>query len=275
MSSTQQSEIEARASELALRMVGQRFEQALAIRRQFVSHGVPDVIVQYLVEKKNHPWWNHIDELVPTLVAVETAKPVLFKAEDTNLVEAIRSTESFARKYFGAEINQLAKTFAWPVELPWKNVMVIFDPGFDNRQAVERAIKDQGLAKWEEEDVMKYSGAAALPRPTFRIIENSIRPNEDTLGDKAKSPNQLNAGSRFYLDLRGYILAFGLVHFVSKDYLDSGTWTWFPRSRLPWGRVAAGRWDPDDSRILFRWSGSGNIDPYFGARLAIPVPPKT
>ena len=114
-------------------------------------------------------------------------------------------------------------------------------------------------------------------KPTFKIIANSITPDADTLGDKAKFPDQLVADGRNYLRLRGYALAFGQRHFLHGDYLDPKTWTWFPKDRLPSGKVAFGCWfpGPDDRKVGFCWFRSGSCDPDYGARLAIPVSLKT
>lgn len=203
----------------------------------------------------------------------QVPQPGLFKAEDTNLSTAIAVAEHFTNKVLGVKVD-LRKQFDFPSELPWEDVLVIYDPSLNNREAVEKAIHGQGINKsYEEVNVMEYSGSEASGQPTLRIIENSIRPTEDTLGASAKSPDQLNVDGRTYLDLRGYALAFGLRYFASKDYLDPKTWTWFPKNRLPGGEVAFGLWDPfvDCRRVGFCWDGAGRVDPGFGARLAIDV----
>ena len=200
--------------------------------------------------------------------------PVLFKTEDTNLEEAIALSEKFSAKVLGNSVD-LRKLFNLPAKLPWKNVLLVFDPGYDNRKAVEVAIKGQSLNEWEETDVMKYSESAKSAEPTLHIIENSITPTADTLGDQAKSPNQLNADGRLYIELRGYALAFGQRYFGFKDSLDEFTWTWCPKNRLRGGGVALGGWRPYYRQVWFDWHGSDGVDPSGGARLAIPVQLKT
>lgn len=198
--------------------------------------------------------------------------PRLFKVAETNLGEAIALTERFSKKILGAAVN-LCERFDLPTELPWKSVILVFDPGLNNREAVAKALESQKIKVYEENDVMEFSGSAALGQPTLHIIENSVRPTEDTLGNLAKSPDQLNADGRPYLDLRGYALAFGLRYFASKDYLDPQTWTWFPKNRLPDGAVAYsyGLPDVDYRKVKFCWSGSGRVSSHMGARLAMPV----
>jgi len=201
--------------------------------------------------------------------------PRLFKAADTNLDEIIPVTECFAEKILGVTIN-LRKQFDFPAEFSWKNMLLAFDPGLNNREAIEKSLYGQKLKVYEESNVMEYSGSAALGQPTLHIIENSIRPTEDTMGNLAKSPDQLNADGRSYLELRGYALAFGLRYFSSKDYLDPQTRTWFPKNRLPDGWVAFGCWSPpvDYREVKFCWLSSVNVLPGFGARLAMSVPLK-
>ena len=266
--------------------LGQYFELAVVIASKLIPFGLTVQQVKGLIEDKDHPFWIAFNEatklLAPKPIPADVvakiepapASPVSFKVEDTNLVEAIKLAERFAKERLGIVIK-LAEKFVMPTELPWKDVLVVFDSGLDNREAVKKAIKSQGLDEWEEENVMKYSESAALPQATLRIIENSLTPSADTLGKKAKSPDQLNADGRFYLDLRGYALAFGLRFFGFKDYLDPSTWTWFPKNRLPGGGVACGCWSPVSLEVKFIWCNSGSVNPGFGARLAIQVPSRT
>ena len=195
--------------------------------------------------------------------------PALFKSSDTDLNFWIAKTEEFAKKYIGVEIN-LRERFAIPAELPWASVIPVFDPGgITNRGAVEKALKSLGLAVYEEVDVMNYSGSKANKEPTLHFIQNSLRPDDDTMG---LSPNQLVATNKNWLDLRGYALAFGVHHFATGEYLDPRTWTRFPNARLADGEVANGHWLPDNRRVKFDWYHSDYRNEYRGARLAIRVP---
>ncbi|MDD5318195.1 MAG: hypothetical protein PHF79_00015 [Candidatus Pacebacteria bacterium] len=194
-----------------------------------------------------------------------------FKVSETNLSEAIKQAEKFAKKILGVAGGlDLKKKFGFPEDLPWQNVMVIYDPGtLNNRDAVQKAIKDQGIDEWEETDVMNYSGSEATGQPTLHIIENSLRPSLDTMN---KSPDMLMETGRIWLTLRRYALAFGLRYLVLKDYLDPETWTWCPNNRLPSGDVARGGWRPYSSQVKFFRSSSSFRCSGVGARSAIPVP---
>jgi len=237
--------------------------------------------VQDAISNPEHRYWKAIESVfgkppefaVPTPPVPAFEFPRTFSASATNLDEIIPVTEHFAKKFLGVTVN-LRERFDFPTELPWKDVLLAFDPGLNNRQAVEKALKAQKLTVYEESNVMEYARSEAFAQPTLHIIENSIRPTEDTLG---KSPNQLNADGRPYLELRGYALAFGLRYFASKDYLDPETWTWFVQNVLPSGKVACGCWRPLPlfRKVKFDWHGAGNSHPAMGARLAMFVKPKT
>jgi hypothetical protein len=239
--------------------------------------------VQGIIGDTNHPFWKAIDVFfAPTGVELVAPTEVLprapfvfncpFSAANTNLDEAIVASEKFAKEVLGAEVN-LRERFDFPTMIPWENVLVIFDPGLNNRQVVEKSLQSQKLKVYEESLVEQYSGSEPSAQPTVHIIENCLRPTKDTMG---MSPNQLRADGRPYLSLRGYALAFGLRFSVSKDHLDKETWTWFPENRLSSGKVALGRWYPNPvvREVRFGW-GSPDYSPSgIGARLAMSVFPK-
>jgi hypothetical protein len=225
----------------------------------------------------------HLDELqaalrrgfiIPTpetAAVIESAPPALFKIADTDLDHWLDQTEKFAKKHLGITID-LRKRFAIPAELPWKSVIPVFDPGnMTNRQMVENALKGPGHDVWEETDVMKYDGSQASKEPTLHFIENSIRPNADTMN---MSPNQLRKTGKLYLRLRGYGLAFAVHKFATNKPLDPETFTWFPEDRLSDGYVAFGNWYPDDRQVGFSWSSPDGRDSGSGARVAMPIPLK-
>jgi hypothetical protein len=236
--------------------------------------------VDVLTEAEIEYYEQHLDQLptairrgfiVPTPetpAVIESAPATLFKVADTDLDYWLDQMQKFAKKHLGVEIDLRAR-FDIPAELPWKSVIPVFDPGnLDNRGMVKQALKGLGLAVYEETDVMKYDGSEASSGPTLHFIENSIRPNADTMG---KSPNDLRKTGKSYLRLRGYGLAFAVRFFAKKDWLDPETFTWFPEDRLSDGGVALGRWRPDYRRVRFRWYYPGSRCSFGGARVAMPV----
>jgi len=153
--------------------------------------------------------------------------------------------------------------------IPWTKVHAIFDPGLTNREMVTKALKGQNVGVHEEFDVTDYYGSQSRGRQTLYLINDSIRPDEDTMG---LSPNQLLATGKSYLSLRGYGLAQARQKFLEREFLDPQTYTWFPENRLAGGSVADGSWRSGTGKVRFNWFGPGYRFPNGGARVAIPVP---
>ncbi len=190
------------------------------------------------------------------------------KSVGQNLDWWLAKTEEFAEKHLGVRVN-LRERFAIPAELPWESAIPVFDPGaLTNRGMVDFALRAQGLAVWEEEDVMKYAGSEAGEAPTLHFINNSVTPDDDTMN---LSPNDLRATKKSFLRLRGYGLAFAVYYFATGKYLDPKTFTWFPEDRLPGGSVAHGAWDPARREVRFYWGCAGYRSSDGGARVAMPV----
>lgn len=213
------------------------------------------------------------------VLATDSVREVpTFRVEDTNIDAAINLAEKFSAAILGVTVT-LRKQFDMPTELPWKNVLLVFDPGLNNREALKRAIQSQLIDERESVDIMKFSGSEALAQPTLHVIENSIRPSSDTLGVRARSPYELGADECPYLNLRGYIIAFGQRHFGFRNYLDIRTQTWFPENL--WREVVGDRvtenagigcWRPSYDKLCFSHGDANNIRPSIGARLVVNVP---
>ena len=194
--------------------------------------------------------------------------PMVFKTTGTDLDKWLDEAEKFAKDHLGVEVK-LRKRFAIPKTLPWKSAIPVFDPGNLTNRAMFKLLNKLGLNPWEEMDVMQYSGSKASGAPTLHLIQNSVRPDEDTMG---MSPDQLVATQKSWIELRGYGLAFGLHHVVTNEYLDPQTFTWFPGNRLRSVRVARGYWDAGARQVRFLWYYSFVLNPDGGARLAMSVP---
>jgi len=180
--------------------------------------------------------------------------------------------EEFANACLGVKVN-FQEMFNLTDDLLGKNLIPVFDPGtLTNRDAIDGALKSQHLTVYEEADMMEYTGSAAGKTPTLHLIANSIRPDGKTMG---KSPNQLREMTARFLSLRGYMLAFGLHCFVTREYLDPETFTWFLENRLPGGSVAYGYWYPARRRVRFSWGYPGYGNGASGARAAISVSLRT
>jgi len=242
------------------------YDLGLMVAANMSTSGVPIEVQEYYLSNRH---------LIPealrrgfTLPQSET-QPI---PTTTEVVQDINwwlaKTQEFTKKFLGVEVD-LRDRFAIPAPLPWRSIIPIFDPGtLTNRDAIKKTLKASGLAVGEEVDVMKYSGAEANKGPALHFIQNSIRPDEDTMG---MSPDQLVATGKNWLDLRGYALAFSIYHFATGQYLDPQTFTWFPNTHLSSGEVASGYWYPVTREVRFRWNDPGYRSGRSGSRLAIPA----
>lgn len=236
---------------------------ALLIASNVCAAQLPDNVARHYLENK--------EEVVSAIIrgfVLPGVNQVTENLAPQDLNWWLKKTEEFAKNHLGIEVN-LRERFAIPAELPWQSAIPVFDPGkLENRNMVEKALKRQGLAVWEETDVIKYAGSEAGEAPTLHFIENSERPNEDTMN---MSPDQLRDTKKSYLRLRGYGLAFAVYHFATRKHLDPETFTWFPEDRLPGGWVARGFWGPASREVLFDWDDPDDRRACCGARVAIPV----
>lgn len=186
----------------------------------------------------------------------------------TNAAQALKEAEAFAEQFFGHR-RDLHLHFVMPETLLWKEVIAVYDPGtLNNRMAVDQALKAQSKLKnvYEERDLMDYKDAKASGKPTLRFIERSEKPTADLMG---LSADEMVATKRPLLDQRGYIIAFGTYHKATDCFLDRETWTRFPTSRLPDGKVALGYWYPGRSQVYFNWNGAASRHSRFGGREAV------
>lgn len=168
------------------------------------------------------------------------------------------------RDLFALTDEQLASTMLMPAFRP---------AGATNRMAVEWKLKMGENRPYEEVDVMKYSGSKGSKKPTLCLINRSTSPDEDTLGENAKSPDQLIAiKDKLWLNLFGWCDVDTLHTAITGKHLDPETWTWFPNDRLPGGGVACGRWGSDRLRVYLGWSYADGCGPGCGVRAAILVP---
>jgi len=188
----------------------------------------------------------------------------------------IKAMEDYTKKAFGLEVH-LAKIFNLSLipslltTVSWTSVLPVFIPKVNNRQAVDSLItggfKNFKKKAYEVEDVMKYKESEAS-EPRLLLIESSPRPNTDTMG---VSPRNLVKTGKLWLPLKGYAIAQGLYHQMTREYLDPETWTWFP-GEISVGQTAYGDWDPSYGDVRFYRRDSDFEYGYYGARLAIPVP---
>ncbi|MBI1975319.1 MAG: hypothetical protein HYS57_03090 [Parcubacteria group bacterium] len=162
-------------------------------------------------------------------------------------------------------------------ELASTSLMPAFRPaGATNRMAIDWKKKIGEIEPYEEMDVMRYKNSKGMREPELYLVNRSIRPDEDTLGDNAKSPDGLiQVEGKLWIGLYGWCDADTLHAAITVKHLDPETWCWFPEDRLPDGRVAYG--DSLDGQAGLYWFRAGYCLPAFGARSAkkVPLKPKT
>lgn len=166
-------------------------------------------------------------------------------------------------------------------DLTRTDLMPVFRPaGTTNRIAV-RWKKRLRIEVDEEEDVMKYTNSRGGNAPELYLINRSERPDKNTLGDNAKTPDELVALQKemtqgeVWLDLYGWCDADSLFFAITGKHLDSKTWTWFPSDRLDPDGVARGHWVSGSSEVRLRWNFANYCNGFGGARLARRVPRKS
>lgn len=168
------------------------------------------------------------------------------------------------RDIFSLTDEQLASTTLMPALRP---------AGATNRMAVEWKIKMGENKPYEEIDVIKYSRSKGPKNHELLLINRSVKPDADTLGDHAKSPDDLiQVKGKLWLNLFGWCDADTLHAAITGKHLDPETWTWFPNDRLPGGGVANGCWSPDRRQVCLGWGYAAGRHSSYGARVAILVP---
>lgn len=191
-----------------------------------------------------------------------------YPIEETDCLAWLGHLEWFAKEHFATEIV-LRDKFPIPVRLPWKQVLPIFDPGFTNREMVDK-LKAQELSVYESVDVMRYAGSGAFNAPRLYLVERSLTPTAATMGLPPKFARHWFAGRQTVpLNLRGYGIGTSLWHKVESQFLDPQTWTWFPENTLPDGRIACGRCDPARGEVKFCYDDASDEHGNCGFREAI------
>ncbi len=205
---------------------------------------------------------------------VPTPEPLILTATGETFAEWLEAREKL-HKFLTGETVIFRDMFMMDDRvLARTDIMPVFRPaGATNRMALDWKMKLGMNASYEEADVMKYKNSRGLDISQLGFIKRSIRPDADTLGKNAKSPDGLLEvkveKNQNWINLFGWSDADNLHFLITDEHLDSGeTLTWFPDDRLPGGeRVAHGYWVVDSAQADFRWHSRGLCSPSLGARL--------
>jgi hypothetical protein len=261
---------------------------AFATHKQLVELGTSLTKALLDIEDAPRDWVQEIittpgrvNEIARSIVMPETKPepsitiPVLTKTGPT-LADWLKAREELHRFWTGETIVLRDVFTVTDEDLVRTDLIPVFRPaGATNRMAVDWK-KCLGIEVYEEVDVMGYTNSKGSKGSKLYLINRSLRPDEDTLGETAKSPDKLIAiKNKLWLNLFGWADADSLYFAITREHLDPETWTWFPNDRLPGGEVARGCWDPDYGRVRFGWGTSGRCTPSMGARAAVSVSLRT
>jgi hypothetical protein len=95
------------------------------------------------------------------------------------------------------------------------------------------------------------------------------KPDEDSLGDKAKSPEEWEKTDDTFMSPMEYMIAEMRYHAETGQHLDGSTATWCPGSRTAGGNVPFLRFDSDDGKVVLNGSDPGDRDPRGGVRRVV------
>ncbi|MDP2593531.1 MAG: hypothetical protein Q8P52_02695 [bacterium] len=237
----------------------------------------PEVLTELKKFNRREPCWVPKQEDVRAdILKPQIIIPNLRQTGPT-LAEWLKAREEMHRFLIG-ETLVLTDIFALTDdELASTTLMPAFRPAGATNQTAVDWMRRMGTTVFVEDEnkggVMRHKNSKGPSKPELYLINRSIRPDEDTLGDNAKSPDELvKIQNKLWLDLFGWCDADTLHHAVMAEHLDPETWTWFPNERLPGGSVASGRWRPGYRRVRLGWRYSGYRYPRCGARSARKVP---
>ena len=244
--------------------------QSSEIRRQFREGSMTIEDVQALID--------HRQPLVPApqIDLPQVVIPNLRKTGQT-LADWLKARETL-HTFFTGETIVLTDNFAFTEEeLASTTLMPAFrSAGATNRMAVDWKKKMGETVPHEEVDVMGYKNSGGPEEPELYLLNRSLRPDEDTLGDSSKSPDGLiQVPNKLWIGLYSWSDADTLHAAITGKHLDPETRCWFPEDRLPGGGVARG--GSRAGQAGFFWGYAGRCDSYCGARSAkrVPLKPQT
>ncbi len=254
---------------------------AILIAGNVYATQLPEETERYFLENKG--------EVIPAIlrgfviqkevkVEISTPQPPNLTNTGHTFADWLTARERVHDFLTGEAIN-LRGMFMVPNDLLTRtDIIPVFRPaGATNRVAMDWKVKLGMCASYEETNVMEYKNSKGPQVFKLYYINKSVRPDEDTLGEKAMSPDQLVATGKNWLNLYGWSDADNLYSLITGTHLDSGeTWTWFPNDRLSGGLdVAHGCWNMSTAQARFGWFYRDGCTPDIGARVAIPLSLRT
>jgi len=246
--------------------IGQQFEMGKQVAEKLGQMKADGELVQEAIKSPQHAFWAEVEKyFAPKLIAV----PDLTGTGPT-LFDWLTAREELHRFFTGETIIFRDQFVFTDEQLARTDLIPVFRPsGATNRLAVDWK-KKLGVVVYEEVDVMRYKNSVGSKTPELFLISRSVCPDEDTLGKKAMSPDQIVAvPNKIWIGLYGWCDADSLHFAITGNHLDLETVTCFPNDRLPDGFGARGSWR--GAKVYLGWRYADRCHSHCGARAAVPV----
>src|SRR3989344_1892586 len=197
-------------------IVGRSLEAGVAFVRNARSRKVSYVRLQELAENANHPWWTHLNELVPLSVTSN-----------------IESWKAFYRKFFNFTVD--LTNVQVPERIEGFDRLIIIAKGLSINQVYETGKKNFSSWKWCDGDIesqMQDSERGMVETYTL-WVRNEQEADKDLLGKSAEDiENPQDTETLLERLLHGF-----KYWSETREHLDRKTYTLCASSRCSDGFV--------------------------------------
>ncbi|MES2087677.1 MAG: hypothetical protein V4467_01645 [Patescibacteria group bacterium] len=169
-----------------------------------------------------------------TRVQAAPVVPTGFAIEDTDCHKWFSHMARVDLKYFGPQLD-VQKKFKLPARLPWKEVLVIYDPGLTVWETLEKARYFPGVNIRVSDEAQEHIGENDRPNGSkLYIVQRDLCPTAGTMGLPAKYALHWLAGRQTVpLPLSAYVIGCCFLNWVTAEVFDQETTTVFPKNLLP------------------------------------------
>lgn len=198
-----------------------------------------------------------------------------YPIEETDCLLWLDNAKRFTLDYFVGSQDDLHQ-FELPPRLPWKQVLVIYNPGISNMKIYNGVRCHSGIDFQMSDTSADYCWRTSLPSlPKLYIIERNPSPTPAAMGLPAKYALHWFGGRKTVpLPIGAYILGTSILNYVTGKFLDTETTTVFPNNLLPSsGPVVQALYDNEGSAISIKLGDATDDNPRFGFREAIVLDP--
>lgn len=141
----------------------------------------------------------------------------------------ISKSEEYTRELFGEKVSLRTK-FVFP-SLPWLGAIPVYDPDtLPTVEVLRRTVSLLGIQSWGGPASRHYHGCMPGGRPRLQFTPEGKAPSVETLG---KSNLSLKQSGKPYLEIRSYVIAYGLFYSATREFFDLESETGFPCDQMP------------------------------------------